>query len=262
MGASSTTTDDTSLVIKAAKKELKRSDSNSLKIKQLTKSLLTKFESNDSISKDSIKSILVSDKHNDVFVVDGKIITLKKKSSKKRKSMDSSEDTNNNNNTNTTIDIAIDKKAAKKAAKKAKKDKKKSSSSSTTTFTSTATTSSTNTDNTSIQQWRTQNKIVLKDANKNDKVTKSLDSNTTYYPYQTFDISSINKALLDQCTVVNGFKVPSPIQAQCWVRFSVFFSSQNDIILCSDYHTHSNITNTHHMLSLTHTNTFTLSQFY
>ena len=258
MGASSTTTDDTSLVIKAAKKELKRSDSNSLKIKQLTKSLLTKFESNDSISKDSIKSILVSDKHNDVFVVDGKIITLKKKSSKKRKSMDNSEDTN----TNTPTDIVIDKKAAKKAAKKAKKDKKKSSSSSTTTFTSTATTSSTNTDNTSIQQWRTKNKIVLKDANKNDKVTKSLDSNTTYYPYQTFDIDSINKALLEQCTDVNGFKVPSPIQAQCWVSFSVFFSSQNDIILCSDYHTHSNITNTHHMLSLTHTNTFTLSQFY
>ena len=218
MGASSATTDnnnnDTSLVIKAAKKELKRSDSNSLKIKQLTKSLLTKFESNDSISKDSIKSILASD--NDVFVVDGKIITLKKKSSsKKRKSMDSSEDTNNNNNTNTTTDIAIDKKAAKKAAKKAKKDKKKSSSS------TNSTTTTTNTDNTSIQQWRTKNKIVLKDANKNDKVTKSLDNNTTYYPYQTFDISSINKALIEQCTDVNGFKVPSPIQAQCWVSFCV-----------------------------------------
>lgn len=229
MGASSATTDnnnnDTSLVIKAAKKELKRSDSNSLKIKQLTKSLLTKFESNDSISKDSIKSILASD--NDVFVVDGKIITLKKKSSKKRKSMDnnSSEDTN----TNTTTDI-VDKKAAKKAAKKAKKDKKKSSSSSTTTFTSTATTSSTNTDNTSIQQWRTNNKIVLKDANKNDKVTKSLDNNTTYYPYQTFDIDSINKALIEQCTNVNGFKVPSPIQAQCWVSFSsLCVSSFSDI---------------------------------
>jgi len=213
MGASSTTTDnnndDTSLVIKAAKKELKRSDSNSLKIKQLTKSLLSKFESNNSISKDSIKSTLLSDKYNDVFVVDGKIITLKKKSSKKRKSMDSSEDTN----TNTTTDIVIDKKAAKKAAKKAKKDKKKSSSSPTTT--------TTNTDNTSIQQWRTNNKIVLKDANKNDKVTKSLDNNTAYYPYQTFDISSINKALIEQCTNVNGFKVPSPIQAQCWVSFCV-----------------------------------------
>ena len=43
MGASSATTDNndnTSIVIKAAKKELKRSDSNSLKIKQLTKSLI------------------------------------------------------------------------------------------------------------------------------------------------------------------------------------------------------------------------------
>jgi len=250
MGASSTTTDDTSLVIKAAKKELKRSDSNSLKIKQLTKSLLSKFESN-SISKDSIKSILVSDKHNDVFVVDGKIITLKKKSSKKRKSMDSSEDTNTN--TNTPTDIVIDKKAAKKAAKKAKKDKKKSS--------STTTTTTTNTDNTSIQQWRTQNKIVLKDANKNEKVTKSLDSNTAYYPYQTFDIDSINKALLEQCTNVNGFKVPSPIQAQCWVSSCVFLLSQ--ISYARIINTHSHITNTHYMLNIyLYTHTHTHSPFY
>ena len=226
MGASnnddetSTTNNNSAIVVKAAKKTLKRQESGSMKMKHLTKTLLTKFESNDSIPscKNTVKKWI---EESNVFDVDGKVVTLKKgsSSSKKRKSISSSveeeEDADNNNGSGDNID----KKAAKKAAKKAKKDKKKSS--------STTTTPANNTAESNISAWRTQNKIVLKDA-RNDidgaNITKSLASNATYYPYQTFqDVSCIDKIhekLIHQCTVVNGFVKPSPIQAQCWVSYN------------------------------------------
>ena len=244
MGASNddyTTKNSAVVVIKAAKKTLKRQESGSMKIKQLTKTLLTKFESDNSVPscKSTVKKWI---EESDVFDVDGKVVTLKKGSgsgggggSKKRKSISSSveeDGADNGSGGAGSSSSDIDKKAAKKAAKRAKKDKKKSSSSSSTTNnTTSSTTSSTppaNTD-TNITKWRTQNKIVLKDA-RNDidgaTITKSLATDTAYYPYQTFqDIQCIDKIhtkLIQQCTVVNGFDKPSPIQAQCWVRRKQF----------------------------------------
>ena len=238
MGASpspANITDDaasaSAVIIKAAKKELKRQESNSMKIKHLTKALLAKLESNESIPpcKTTVKKYI---EESDMFVVNGKVVTLTKKSSssssrssKKRKSIEMVEkqDTSEDSNGST------DKKAAKKAAKKAKKEKKKKSSSSSSSNNNTAADSS-NSD--IISAWRTTNKIVLKDARNDEegaKITKSLSCNTTYYPYQTFDapdcVNKINAKLIDQCTKVNGFVKPSPIQAQCW---PVLLSSTSD----------------------------------
>ena len=256
MGASNdddTTKNSAVVVIKAAKKTLKRQESGSMKIKQLTKTLLTKFESDNSVPscKSTVKKWI---EESDVFDVDGKVVTLKKgsgssgSSSKKRKSISSSVEEdgadNGSGGAGSSSSGDIDKKAAKKAAKRAKKDKKKSSSSSSTNNnTTSSTTSSTppvNTD-TNITKWRTQNKIVLKDA-RNDidgaTITKSLATDPTYYPYQTFQdiqcIDRIHTKLIQQCTVVNGFDKPSPIQAQCWVRrkqFVYYIYSSIDFIL-------------------------------
>ena len=201
MGASNdddTTKNSAVVVIKAAKKTLKRQESGSMKIKQLTKTLLTKFESDNSVPscKSTVKKWI---EESDVFDVDGKVVTLKKgsgSSGKKRKSTSSSVEEdgadNGSGGAGSSSSGDIDKKAAKKAAKRAKKDKKKSSSSSSTNNnTTSSTTSSTppvNTD-TNITKWRTQNKIVLKDARNGidgATITKSLATDPTYYPYQTF----------------------------------------------------------------------------
>lgn len=195
MGAS--TAND--FVIKAAKKALKKSESGSMKVKELAKSLVEKFESDDSVPscKDTVRKLIEG---SDIFEVDGKVVTLKK-SSKKRKSTDD------------TTDSAADKKAAKKAAKKAKKEKKKPSS------TATAAASS----NSSIAEWRTEHKIVLRDPRPGPDGTagtKELALNTAFHPWQTFDApgcaEKLSSVLVDQCTKVNGFQKPSPIQAQCW----------------------------------------------
>ena len=95
MGASNdddTITNSAVVVIKAAKKTLKRQESGSMKIKQLTKTLLTKFESDNSVPscKSTVKKWI---EESDVFDVDGKVVTLKKgsgSSGKKRKSTSSS----------------------------------------------------------------------------------------------------------------------------------------------------------------------------
>ena len=170
MGASpspANITDDaasaSAVIIKAAKKELKRQESNSMKIKHLTKALLAKLESNESIPfcKTTVKKYI---EESDMFDVNGKVVTLTKKSSsssnssKKRKSIEMVEkqDTSEDSNGST------DKKAAKKAAKKAKKEKKKKSSSSSSSSNNNTAADSSNSD--IISAWRTTNKIVLKDA--------------------------------------------------------------------------------------------------
>ena len=62
MGASNdntSTNKNSAVVIKAAKKTLKRQESGSMKIKQLTKTLLTKFESDNSVPscKSTVKNV-------------------------------------------------------------------------------------------------------------------------------------------------------------------------------------------------------------
>jgi hypothetical protein len=168
MGAVTDSTTNSSAVIKAAKKTLKRQESGSMKIKHLTKSLVEKFESDDDVP--SCKKTLGKwIAESDVFEVDGKVVTLK---GKKRKSM---EDGNSGSDE--------DKKAAKKAAKKAKKEKKSKSSSSSSS--SSATTAS---DSGSIADWRKSHKIVLKDSRNGEEgvaATKLLATNELYYPYET-----------------------------------------------------------------------------
>lgn len=173
-----------------------------MKIKHLTKSLLEKFESDDDVPSCD-KTVTKWIEESDAFEVDGKVVTLKK-SSKKRKSLD---DTSNNSG-----EDDADKKAAKKAAKKSKKDKKKKQSS-----------SSSPADSGTIEEWRKEHKIVLRDPRtgvEGAAASKALQGSDAYHPYQTFDapdcIEKLDASLIRQCTKVNGFEKPSPIQAQCW----------------------------------------------
>jgi len=208
MGASST--ESTQVVIKEAKKTLKKSESGSLKIKSLAKTLVVKFEKDDNVPscKDTLRKWI---EESDKFQVDGKMVSLKDKQNggKKRKSV-SDDDGGSAENENGKAA-----KKAKKSAKKAKKEKKKGKSSSATT--------STATDNNSIEEWRKTNKIVLRDPRTGEEgaaATKSLAVNASFYPYLSFDspgcVDKISAELINQCTKVNGFEKPSPIQAQCW----------------------------------------------
>jgi hypothetical protein len=192
MGASTATSkSSTQVVIKAAKKTLKRQGS-AMKLKSLAKTLLEKFDPDSAVPpcKNTVRKWI---EESDVFEVDGKMVMLR---SKKRKSSDDE----------TTGDDA-------KKAKKAKKDKKKKEK-----------TEATPADNESIQEWRKKNKIVLKDSRPGEEganETKKLPDNELYYPFQTFSdricVEKIDDKLLKQCTEKNGFQKPSPIQAQCWV---------------------------------------------
>jgi hypothetical protein len=218
MGASSEANDEATVgIIKAAKKTLKRQESGSMKIKHLAKSLLEKFS--DTHTKSTVRQVI---EKNDMFHVDGKVVMLKRSniSSKKRKSLDDGAEDVDSSNGSFTKD---ERKAAKKEAKKAKKEKKSSSSSSSATLGVSSLSSSTP-DNSSIQTWRTEHKIVLRDSRNDEEgaaATKLLATNSQFYPYQSFDapgcVENIVDSLIRQCTVVNGFAKPSPIQAQCWV---------------------------------------------
>jgi len=75
--------------------------------------------------------------------------------------------------------------------------------------------------NTSVENWRKDNKIVLKHAKDDEEgkdETKKINSNKCYYPLTSFDSckGTIENAIIRQCTEANGFERPSPIQAQSW----------------------------------------------
>ena len=206
MGAATTATNKSSnkVVIKAAKKTLKRQGS-SMKLKSLAKELLEKFES-DSEVPSCKKTVSKWIEESDAFEIDGKIVMLK---DKKRKSADDE---------NASDD-------APKKVKKSKKDKKKKKNKETSLADATAPA-----DNDSIQEWRKSNKIVLMDSRTGEegaKETKKLPGNKQYYPFQSFSdplcVEKIPDKLLKQCTEVNGFQKPSPIQAQCWVSYFFAF---------------------------------------
>ena len=232
------------VVIKAAKKALKREESGSMRIKDLTKSLLEKLLDNttttsgSSYDKNAVRRCIEG---SDSFVVDGKVVALKKKKgggggggddgeSKKRKSSSAKEEGNGGGESvgrdgGVATTAAADRKAAKKAAKRAKKERKGADDEPTTVATATATTAgaSSSGDNSSIQAWRTQHKIVLRDSRGGEEgaaATKAISANEEYHPYQTFDAPGCRERipgeLIRQCTVANKFTRPSPIQAQCW----------------------------------------------
>lgn len=169
-------------VIKAAKKALKRQESGSMKIKSLAKSVIEKSSNGDIPNcKDTVRKLI---SESDVFEIDGKNVTLKKK---KRDKGDGDE-------------------PKTKKVKTSKDEYAKGP------------------DAADVQSWRKEHKIVLKDPRsgaEGAEATKLLDKNELYFPFQSFDSPSckgeLNESLIEQCTKVNGFKRPSPIQAQCWV---------------------------------------------
>lgn len=214
------------VVIKAAKKALKREESGSMKIKDLAKSLLEKLDNTTSGSYDK-NAVRRCIEGSDSFVVDGKFVALKKKGgggddgeSKKRKSSSAEEGGGESVGDGGDATTAADRKAAKKAAKRAKKERKDADEP---TTVATATAGASSGDNSSIQAWRTQHKIVLRDSRSGEEgvaATKAISTNEEYHPYQTFDAPGCQERILGelirQCTVANKFTRPSPIQAQCW----------------------------------------------
>ena len=131
----------------------------------------------------------------DKFSVDGKEVSLSKK--KKRDASEAD---------------------ASAPSKKAKVDKKPDSSSGKSPS--------------SIEDWRKENKIVLKHAKDDDEgkeETKKINSNESYYPLTTFEAckSVIENPLIRQCTEANGFQKPSPIQAQAW---PILMHKKRDIV--------------------------------
>ena len=201
--------------IKAGKKILKRQDSGgSMKLKALAKEVATK------IDHDCHKTVKKWIKKSDKFDISecGKHVSLagsgdaeKKELKRKRSSLggngSSGDDADNKSS------------SSSKKSKKDKKQKKEKQSSSSTP----AVASGSALDSSNVDQWRKEQKIVLMDAHDDEdgkKATKVVNANKAYYPYSTFDapgcVAEIDPILLKQCTQVNKFVKPSPIQAQCW----------------------------------------------
>ena len=172
---------DQNSALKAAKKLLKKEESKSLKVKVLAKNIVEKLGAGN--VKTIKKWIVASDK----FAVNGKVVTLASKkrlseaqletSSKKLKTMD----TENKSPVISTMNEST------------------------------------------VSEWRKKHKIVVMDARDTEEgkeATKELNTKAEYFPDTSFDMVSreneIAPVLLKQCTEGNGFKSPTPIQAQCW----------------------------------------------
>jgi len=157
----------TTATVKAAKKALKKHDSDTMKMKALTKLVLDKLGSEVGDSKKAIQKVI---EDSDVFNIDGKNVSLRT-SGKKRKASDSESGDNNDSSSGDDDDLKKAKKAAKRAKKEAKKKKKEASSSSST---------SKETNDEDATKWRKEHKVVLRDAR--DDGNKALDSNAAYKP--------------------------------------------------------------------------------
>lgn len=167
--------------LKIAKKSLKKHDENSMKLKVLAKMVAEKLDDDNACHKTVKKWIENSKK----FSIDGKVVSL----SKKRDS--SGEETS----------------APSKKARVVSPVPSNSSSSS----------------SSNIDEWRKSNKIVIKhsmDDEEGQKKSKEIQQSGDYFPFQSFTDPACQKLvpapLLRQCTEVNGFQKPSPIQAQSW----------------------------------------------
>mmetsp|Transcript_1168 Transcript_1168/g.3323 ORF Transcript_1168/g.3323 Transcript_1168/m.3323 type:complete len:633 (-) Transcript_1168:1060-2958(-) len=211
--------------IKAGKKILKRQDSGgSMKLKSLAKEVATK------IDHDCHKEVKKWIKKSDKFDVSecGKHVSLagsksgggggdaekKKELKRKRSSLGGGSGSGDDADKSSS--------SGKKKSKKDKKQKKEKQSSSAPAATAAATSGST-LDSSAVDQWRKEQKIVLMDAHDDENgkaATKVVNANKAYHPYSTFDapgcVAEIDPILLKQCTQVNKFVKPSPIQAQCW----------------------------------------------
>lgn len=168
--------------LKAAKKSLKKQDFPSMKLKDLAK--LVADQLGDETSHKKIKKWISK---SDVFSVQGKEVSLSKKRS-------ADEDPKKENDPI--------------PSKKARKDKRTSPSQGEVPLSS-------------VENWRTKNKIVImhaRDDEEGKKETKIISNDSVYFPFVSFEEckSLFDESMIRQCTEANGFKTPSPIQAQAW----------------------------------------------
>jgi hypothetical protein len=184
--------------LKAAEKALKKADEGSLKLKKLSKRIVKRISSNHpTVDKDKVVKWIQT--NSSLFSVKGKSVSLVG-SQKKRTSEDQGDEKSN--------------KRAKSSPEEA------------------VCTSG----NENIADWRLQHKIVIKDTRDDEegqKRSKLLNEMNEYYPYSTFEEAQkhVPQALIDQCTKANGFKKPSPIQAQCWpVLLESFKGRKRDVV--------------------------------
>mmetsp|Transcript_309 Transcript_309/g.748 ORF Transcript_309/g.748 Transcript_309/m.748 type:complete len:567 (-) Transcript_309:314-2014(-) len=163
-------------ILKTAKKLLKKHDSDAMKLKVLAKLVTEKLGYEDY---KKVKKLIVSD---DSFSVNGKEVSMTKKKKRDALKMDLSP-------------------PSKKVRVNNESDGEKS--------------------NTSVENWRKENKIILKHAKDDEEgkeQTKKINLNKFYNPMTSFDSckGTVDNSLIRQCTEANGFKTPSPIQAQSW----------------------------------------------
>jgi hypothetical protein len=182
--------------LKAAKKMAKKGGSYTLKGKVLLKKIAKKV--GDACTLNEIKNWLAKSEH---FTLDGKMVTFKMSSSDIDNHTSASD-----SNTMGGHDALVQ---TSKSPSTIKRD---------------AQTCTMNID--SVKKWRQEHKIVLKAtaSNQNEDESATLDSvlngSQVYFPYTSFDSlrqsGEVSDILLRQCTEINGFVRPSPIQAQCW----------------------------------------------
>lgn len=178
--------------VKAAKKLLKK-QKEPMKLKELAQAVIDK--SGDGADKSSVKEVQAWIQKSGKFVVDDKkFVSLKRKRSMSPQDPE-----------------------CEKASKQSKSEEK------TEKNTLNNKESDHLQDATSVAEWRKENKIVVmhtKDDEDGKKHTADLVKAKMYFPYTSFQnpdcVKSIAAPLLEQCVSVNGFKVPSPIQAQSW----------------------------------------------
>ena len=170
--------------LKVAKKSLKKQDTKSMKLKVLAKLV------SDSVGVDKATHKMVKKwiKASDTFSVEGKKVFLSKR---KRDS--------------SVPALLSDKKARKSNDIEA-----------TPTWSSQESLED-------ISKWRKENKIMVMDYRDDEtgkQETTRLNESPTFFPFSTFDDAKCQEvlagSLLRQCTEGNGFKRPSPIQAQSW----------------------------------------------
>jgi ATP-dependent RNA helicase DBP3 len=184
MTADSIDSSISSKALKIAKKNLKKHDSESMKLKKLAKLVADKLGDKGTTYKMVQKWIEKSE----IFSVDGKEVKLNSKRS-------------------VSPDIVSDDAAEGPSKKKAK----------------VVTTATGAKDQASIDVWRKDNKIVVmhtKDDEEGRKESQRIEKDVCFHPFLSFNepacTSLVAKSLLRQCTEGNGFTTPSPIQAQAW----------------------------------------------
>lgn len=185
-------------VVKAARKILKKKGSaGSMKLKELAKLVANQMDKGENYKE--IKKCL---SNSEKLCVEGKVVCLSSKDMKRR--LEGGDAQSNVR--------------SKKA--RVSKDEKVTSASDDDKFLS------------SIETWRKDNKIVVmhcKDDEIGIKGTKKINKDPVFFPFTGFSDckNTINNSLIRQCTEANGFKKPSPIQAQSW---PILMNKKRDIV--------------------------------